>query len=161
MTSHKFVEVVTTALASETSDSIFEKQFDFVHAAINTYTPEKYRQELNSKMFKYIYHLITLIPKEQDNRIVILKGKLVSFAYTEEEIKILLSWRNNEDATLKEHPMTIGQKWSAVVKAYTLKSLTNEEKEALFAAQKAEDTSDTAKNKRYTCDSLKSSEEEF
>lgn len=101
MTSHKFVEVVTTALASETSDSIFEKQFDFVHAAINTYTPEKYRQELNSKMFKYIYHLITLIPKEQDNRIVILKGKLVSFAYTEEEIKILLSWRNNEDATLK------------------------------------------------------------
>lgn len=57
--------------------------------------------------------------------------------------------------------MTIGQKWSAVVKAYTLKSLTNEEKEALFAAQKAEDTSDTAKNKRYTCDSLKSSEEEF
>ncbi len=109
-------------------------------------------------MFKYIHNLITVIPKEQENRIVILKGKLVSFAYTEEEIKTLLNWKNNADATLKEHPMTIGQKWSAVVKAFTLKSLTNEEKEALFAAQKTEDPSDTAKNKRYTCDSLKSSE---
>jgi hypothetical protein len=34
-------------------------------------------------MFKYIYNLIPNIPKEQENRIVILKGKLVSFAYTE------------------------------------------------------------------------------
>lgn len=34
-------------------------------------------------MFKYIYNLIPKIPKEQENRIVILKGKLVSFAYTE------------------------------------------------------------------------------
>lgn len=65
MTSHKFVQVVTTALANQSSDSIFEKQFDFVHTAINVYSPEKYRSELNSQMFKYIYNLIPKIPKEQ------------------------------------------------------------------------------------------------
>jgi len=32
--------------------------------------------------------------------------------------------------------MTIGQKWSAVVKAFTLDSLTIEEKEAIFEHQK-------------------------
>jgi hypothetical protein len=79
-------------------------------------------------MFKYIYTLIPQIPKEQENRIVILKGKLVSFAYTEEEIHILLNWRKGEDQTLKNHEMTVGQKWSTVVKAFTLKSLTIEQK---------------------------------
>jgi hypothetical protein len=39
MTSHKFVEVIIGSLINEVSDTIFEKQFDFVHAAINTYTP--------------------------------------------------------------------------------------------------------------------------
>lgn len=54
--------------------------------------------------------------------------------------------------------MTIGQKWSTVVKAFTLNDLTIEQKEAIFENQKAEDNSDTAKNKRFTCDSLKASE---
>lgn len=85
MTSHKFVEVVTTAIAKEPSDSIFERQFDFVHTAINTYTPEKFREELNSTMFKFTYSLLTTLDKEQQNRLTILKGKLLSFAKTEAE----------------------------------------------------------------------------
>lgn len=44
MTTHKFVEVVTTSLQNEPSDSIFERQFDYVSASISTYTPEKYRE---------------------------------------------------------------------------------------------------------------------
>jgi aminopeptidase N len=80
MTSHKFVEVITTSLAHESSDSIFERQFDFVHTAINHYTPKKEREVLNSTMFKYIYDLIPKVPADQQNRIVILKGKLPSFA---------------------------------------------------------------------------------
>lgn len=161
MTSNKFVDVITGSLAEETSDSIFERQFDFVHTAINTYTPEKFRSELNSKMFNYIYKLIPNIPAEQQNRIVILKGKLVSFAYTGEEIRTLLSWKDGKDEVLKTHPMTVGQKWSAVVKAFTLKDLSLEEKEAIFEAQRIEDPSDTAKNKRFTVDSLKATKEEF
>lgn len=57
--------------------------------------------------------------------------------------------------------MTIGQKWSTVVKAFTMQSLSLEQKEAIFETQRAEDPSDTAKNKRFTCDSLKANEEEF
>jgi hypothetical protein len=75
-------------------------------------------------MFKYIYNLIGLTPKEQQNRIVILKGKLVNFAETEKDITTLLNWRKGEDYILKNHKMTVGQKWSTVVKAFTLNSLT-------------------------------------
>lgn len=159
MTSHKFVEVVTTSLQNEPSDSIFERQFDFVSAAINTYTPEKFRPELNAKMFNYIYELLPKLPKEQHNRLTILQGKLATFAKRDEDKKLLLRWRKNEDENLKGIEMTVGQKWSAVVKAFTIKDLSIEEKEALFESQRAEDPSDTAKKNRYLCDSLKSSEE--
>ncbi len=57
--------------------------------------------------------------------------------------------------------MTVGQKWSTVVKAFTLSFLSPEQKEAIFESQRAEDPSDTAKKYRCTCDSLKSTEEEF
>jgi hypothetical protein len=161
MTSHEFVEVITNALAEESSDSIFERQFDFVHTAINHYTPQSKREELNSRMFKFIYDLIPKVHPDQQNRIVILKSKLVNFAYTNEEKTLLLDWMNDKDANLKDHPMTVGQRWSTVVKAFTLPTLTIEEKEAIFDAQKALDPSDTAKNKRFTCDALKATEEEF
>lgn len=57
--------------------------------------------------------------------------------------------------------MTLGQQWKAVVKAYTIKSLTLEEKEAIFELQQKIDSSDTAKKYRLTCNSLKATEEEF
>lgn len=57
--------------------------------------------------------------------------------------------------------MSTGQKWRIVAKAFTLNSMTLEQKEAIFEAQKAEDSSDTAKNYRLMCDSLKANEEEF
>lgn len=82
MKSDDFVDVITKSLAEETSDSIFERQFDFVHTAINNYTPKHRREALNSQMFKYIYGLIPKTPAEQQNRIVILRGKLLSFAHT-------------------------------------------------------------------------------
>lgn len=150
-----------TALAKEPSDSIFERQFDFVYAAINNYTPLKFRGELNSQMFQYIFKLIIETSKESENRLTILKNKLVSFAKTEEEKKIILNWKNNEEEQLKGIEMTIGQKWKAVTKAFTLKSLSLEQKEAIFETQRAEDPSDTAKRYRSTCDSLKATEEEF
>lgn len=55
--------------------------------------------------------------------------------------------------------MTLGQQWKTVAKAFTLKNLSLEEKEAIFNAQKLIDSSDTAKNYRLMCDSLRASEE--
>lgn len=112
-------------------------------------------------MFKYIFDLIPKVHPDQQNRIVILKSKLVNFAYTDEEKELLLRWMRDEEPSLKSHPMTVGQRWSTVVKAFTLPKLSIEEKEAIFEAQKALDPSDTAKNKRFTCDALKATEEEF
>lgn len=54
--------------------------------------------------------------------------------------------------------MSVGQQWSTVVKSFTLKDWTTEQKEELFARQAKNDTSDTQKSKRLTCDALKSSD---
>ena len=48
-------------------------------------------------MFSFIFGLLPSLPEEKQNRITILKGKLVNFAKTEEEKKLLLRWRNNEE----------------------------------------------------------------
>ena len=66
---------------------------------------------------------------------VILKSKLPSFAFSDANKKILLSWREGKFELLKDHPMTIGQEWSTVVSAFTLKDLSLEDKEALFKSQ--------------------------
>lgn len=76
---------------AEKSDTIFEKQFDFVYTAINNYTPKRLREPLNSRMFQFVLGLIPTVKEE--NRLVILKGKLVAFAHTEEEKKLLLEWK--------------------------------------------------------------------
>lgn len=112
-------------------------------------------------MFKFIYNLIGQTSQDKANRITILQNKLVSFATTEDTKRIVLNWKNNQDENLKGVQMTIGQKWRAVVKAFTMNSLSLEEKEAIFEAQQKEDPSDTAKKYRYTCNGLKASEAEF
>lgn len=43
MRADKFVDIIIESLANEASDAIFENQFDFVHASINTYSPIKVR----------------------------------------------------------------------------------------------------------------------
>lgn len=70
--------------------------------------------------------LIENTPKDQTNRIVILKNKLCIFAASKENKKILLDWWKEAYEPLKDHSMTIGQQWSAVVKAFTLEDLSEE-----------------------------------
>jgi hypothetical protein len=57
-----------------------------------------------------------------------LKNKLTAFASSDEAIGILINWKNGKDQSLKPYPMTVGQEWSTVLKAFTLKTLTIEEK---------------------------------
>jgi hypothetical protein len=90
-----------------------------------------------------------------------LKSKLITFADSEEAIDILINWKDGKDESLKAYPMSVGQEWSTVIKAFALKRLTLEEKEAIFEAQRIKDPSDTAKNHRLTCNSLIATKNEF
>ena len=119
-----------------------------------------YRNALNEQMFKFI---LTLIPtvKQNQNRLIILKNKLCSFATTDEAKKTILQWKAGTLEPLNGIEMTVGQKWSTVIKAFTLKDLSVEDKEKLYEEQRAADPTDTAKNHRLTCDALLASKEEF
>lgn len=96
ITSTQYIEVFTKNITKEESDSIFEKQFDYIHAAINSCTPIKYRCELNEQLFNFTYNLLVQISEDKQNRIVILKNKLVSFARTAKTKHILLDWSNGK-----------------------------------------------------------------
>lgn len=92
MKADRFVDIVIESLANEVSDAIFETQFDFIHSSINTYTPIKYREELNEKMFNYILGLIPKIGQDEKNRLIALRSKLPSFATSQSAKKKLLQW---------------------------------------------------------------------
>lgn len=92
MRADKFVDIIIESLANEVSDAIFENQFDFVHASINTYSPIKVREEQNDRMFNYILSLIPKIGENQKNRLIALKSKLPSFAQSQSAKKKLLQW---------------------------------------------------------------------
>lgn len=159
ITSRDYLNFVVKNIGQEKSDSIFERQFDLIHAAITSYTPIPYREELGNIAFNLLLDLLKSTSPENKNRIVILKSKLTNFAFSGANKKVLIDWREGKFELLKEHPMTVVQEWSAVVGAFTLKDLSLEQKQALFASQKEKDNSDTAKLKRYTCDALKATKE--
>jgi hypothetical protein len=43
MRADRYVDIIIECLAIEESDAIFETQLEFVHTAINTYSPIKFR----------------------------------------------------------------------------------------------------------------------
>jgi hypothetical protein len=55
--------------------------------------------------------------------------------------------------------MTFEQEWQAVVKAFSLKCLSVEEKEQLFAAISARTAKSTIDNRRLTCNAIIASRE--
>lgn len=161
ITVNKYIDFFINNIEKEPNDGLFEKQFDLVSSAINSLTPRIGRDELNERVFELIRKLISSTDKESANRIIVLKSKLASFAHNPKLIKILIDWRANKIEDLKDHPQTLGQQWSTVIKAYTLADLTPEEKEAIFADQEKIDPSDTAKNNRKTVEALRSTPEEY
>lgn len=94
MKADRFVDIVIECLANEVSDAIYETQFDFIHTAINTYTPIKFREEQSDRMFNYILSWIPKIGENQKNRLIALRSKLPSFASSPAAKKILLQWYN-------------------------------------------------------------------
>ena len=109
ITVNKYIDFFTNNIQNESNDGLFEKQFDLVSSAINNLTPKIGRDHLNVQVFNLIRKLITSTPAEQANRIIVLKSKLASFAYTPELIQILVDWRDKKVQDLKDHPQTIGQ----------------------------------------------------
>lgn len=127
--------------------------------SISQYTPIKYREELNTRLFYFILDLIPKIPKEKENRMVILRQKLVQYAQSELAVRILIAWNNDSYAALKDHQMSTVQKWSTVVKAFTQRGIDQGIKDKLLAERNELDKSDTGKLKNATCKSLAANKE--
>lgn len=54
-----YMNLVVKFIVEESSDSIFETQFDYLYTSINTYTPIAKRNELNDKVFEFILMILT------------------------------------------------------------------------------------------------------
>ena len=159
--SSKFIDVFCRHIAGEKSDGNFENQFENAYAAINVYTPRKYRVEMNTRIFYFILNLIPQIDSKQENRLIVLRQKLCEFASAEVAVKILLAWRQGKYEPLKAHQITLGQEWITVKKAFGQKHISQEEKQALLEDQVKKDSSDEGNLQKAICDSMKANKEEF
>lgn len=63
ITSADFIDFVIKNIAKEQSDSIFERQFDLIHASIHSFTPSHSREALANKVFALVLDLIANTPK--------------------------------------------------------------------------------------------------
>lgn len=61
MKTQRYIDIAIQSLANQTSDGIFEGQFDFINSSIVNYTPIIYREEQSERMFNYILNLIPKI----------------------------------------------------------------------------------------------------
>lgn len=102
--------------------------------------------------------LIPKISKDQENRLVILRQKLVQYAHSELAVRIMLAWKKNSYAPLHGHTMSVGQQWSTVVKAFAQSGIDQATKDKLLAEQSEIDKSDVCKLKTATCKSLSANE---
>jgi len=127
MTSDKHVETIVAALPQEASDSLWDRVLEEAYVTINSYTPRKFRAELNSRIFNFIYDQV--VKQKEDNRVTILKNKLLNFAISQEHKHVVLRWLRNEEGHLKGLELTVGQKWRIISKAFTLDDITIEQKE--------------------------------
>lgn len=157
----KFVDIVLTSLASEPADNIVEKVLEDVETAIDLYTPSKFRSKLHDSIFSFIYGLLPTLPAERENRITILKSKMNNFSVSEESILTMVKLLKNQDEKFKDIKMIGIQRWSTATLAFTINSLTVEEKDNLFDFVSGGSKGDVATKYRIRCNSLKSTEEEF
>lgn len=93
ISSQRYIDIFEANIPYQTSDSIFEKHFSYINTSINTYTPRRYREELNARIFYFILNLLPKINKCEQNRLVILRSQLTNFADSYLSVKILLAWR--------------------------------------------------------------------
>lgn len=101
ITSEKYLEIFLNNIAQETYDSIFEKQFDLISVSISSFTPHKYREQLNDSIFYFTLWLLKTTPKESTNKLVVLRNKLVEFATSPEAKKVLVDWYDEKFQPLK------------------------------------------------------------
>lgn len=65
ITSIEYLNFIEQNLGKEVSDSIFERQFMLMNAAISAFTPSPHRLELSNKVFDLILALIKETPPEK------------------------------------------------------------------------------------------------
>lgn len=80
ITSVEYLDFIEKNLGKEVSDSIFERQFLLIDASIDMFTPSSHREQLSDKVFNLILDLLKATPPDNQNRIVILKSYLGTFA---------------------------------------------------------------------------------
>lgn len=73
-------------------------------------------------------------------------------------MKRLIEWLRGEDKSLVGIPMSNSNKWKTVIKAFALKTWSNNDKRKLFDEIKAKDSSSAADDAKIVCDAILASD---
>lgn len=116
MSSLDFIDLFTSKIETQKSDTIIERNFECVSQCINLFTPEKYRKELSTRLFYFCFDFIRKTSTTEENRLVTLRNYLIEFAENDLSLKIIQKWMDGEQHELKDYPLSLTNKWSIIHK---------------------------------------------
>lgn len=123
----------------------------FLEGAFGGFTPLKFKEELGSRIYKFLVSYLLQVPAEQKNLVIAVRDRLTGYAFKQEDIAQLVGWFKGENEQLKGVEIGLMNQWKIVALAHKSKQYTREEKQQLFNTQAERDPSDTSKNFEQKC----------
>lgn len=142
LSSVDFIDISGNAIFDEAGDSNLNEILRYSSSAISNFTPLKIRPLLSFKMFELVHQLLKKTDPKNNNRIVLLREKLISFAKDQSHLDLIVDWFVGRADDFKDYPMGIPDKWAAVKKIYQNKKISLDSKKEFYHQVKLEDPSD-------------------
>lgn len=101
----------------------------FLEGAFGGFTPLKFKEELGSRIFKFLVSYLLKVPAESKNLIIAVRDRLAGYAFKHEDIASLVAWFKEENEQLKGVEIGLMNQWRIVALAHKSKQFTREEKQ--------------------------------
>lgn len=161
LSSEEYIDIFISAIGKETSDENIKTSFMYIEGALLNFTPKKYQEILSKRLFDFSLEFLLQTDPSNQNRMLIIRDKVVSFARDIPSIRVLVDWYHSKNESLKAYPIGLQNQWSIVSKVNKKNEFTNEEKDAILKEQTTVDPTDTSKLIKIKTDAFRADEKEL
>ena len=146
-----YIDVICNFIPTEDDNQVIDVAYTYVAAATSILTRANNAEYL-SKL--YAVTRTKLIGAKDSQFIISLIQKLVTYGFSEADVKDLKEWLEGS-GDLKDFKLTNDLKWKITCKVCGSSSFTDEEKDAAFNKRFEEDQSDVRKKYKLKVDALR------
>ncbi|CAD8060911.1 unnamed protein product [Paramecium primaurelia] len=162
--SEEYVDFLLNQLPRENSDEILNSQLMFLQAAIGSMTPRRFKKTLGKRVFAFLLEQLVKVSKDPqlENRMILLRNNLTSFAYDNSCIDELLAWFQGQNQELSQIECTKDNRWAIVKLVYASQKYDENPdlRKEILQKMLQLDTSDAASRAQLRCQALIANEQE-